>query len=116
MSDIVERLCQEGGALRIEAAAEIERLRAENEQARGYLWRNVLAPLHSGLVPLPDLLGVCTQVDNALTEIERLRAALRDAIDWFDKNEQYADPDWYAAARAALAGRDEPTGLEYRGG
>jgi hypothetical protein len=43
-------------------------------EAREYLINNVLLPLHPNIQPLPTLIGVCTQVDNATTEITRLRA------------------------------------------
>ena len=49
--------------------------------ARNYLINNVLIPLHPSIEPLPTLIGVCTQVDNAASEILRLRAqiAAKDA-------------------------------------
>ena len=47
--------------------------------ARDYLINNILLPLHPNIKPLPTLLGVCTQVDNAAAEILRLRSELADA-------------------------------------
>ena len=67
------------------AADTIARLGAENEEARKYLGR-LLIHYHPACVPLDDLPGVCTQIDNAMTEIKTLRAAsareakLREAL------------------------------------
>jgi len=51
------------------------------DKAQGYLSRCLLA-LYPNIEPLPDLLGVCTQIDNVLAgqqaENARLRAALRE--------------------------------------
>jgi hypothetical protein len=41
-------------------------LEAERDKAQGYLSR-CLQALYPNIEPLPDLLGVCTQIDNALT-------------------------------------------------
>ena len=53
-----------------------------HDKAQGYLSR-CLKALYPNVKPLPDLLGVCTQIDNVLAgqqaEIERLRAALKQA-------------------------------------
>ena len=82
--DLVKRLQANGDVLRhIEAqAAEIAHLRAERDNAMGYLSR-LLKALHPTIEPLPDLLGVCTQVDNVQAgqreEIARLHAALAAA-------------------------------------
>lgn len=48
----------------------------EVAKAHGYLARNVLQAIHPKCEPLPDLLGLCTQIDNMVTEIPRLRAEL----------------------------------------
>ena len=51
------------------------------DKAQGYLSR-CLQALYPKIEILPDLLGVCTQIDNVLAgqqaEIEKLRAALKD--------------------------------------
>lgn len=69
-------------ALIAEQAAEIARLRVEQGEARGYLSR-LLQFLYPSIEILPDMLGVCTQIDNVLAgqreEITRLRAALATA-------------------------------------
>jgi len=62
-----------------EAAAEIERLRAERDEARAYLSR-LLQIRHPTVEPLPDLLGVCTQIDNALAGLLAERDRLREAL------------------------------------
>lgn len=60
-------------------AAERDALRAERDAARGYLIRNVIEPLHPNVTPLPDLIGVCTQIDNITAGLRAERdAALRD--------------------------------------
>jgi hypothetical protein len=52
------------------------------DKAHGYLSR-CLQALYPKIEILPDLLGVCTQIDNVLAgqqaEIEKLRAALKQA-------------------------------------
>ena len=46
-------------------AAERDALRAERDKAQGYLSR-CLQALYPNIEPLPDLLGVCTQIDHVL--------------------------------------------------
>lgn len=46
---------------------------AEVEQAHSYLAR-LLQNTHPQCEPLPDLWGLCTQIDNMVTEIPKLRA------------------------------------------
>jgi len=53
--------------------AEVAALRAEVEQAHSYLAR-LLQNTHPQCEPLPDLRGLCTQIDNMVTEIPKLRA------------------------------------------
>lgn len=48
-------------------------------EAHAYLSR-LLTHLHPQCEPLPDLMGLCTQIDNALTEIKTLRAALAEVV------------------------------------
>lgn len=56
--------------------ARAEAAEREVVAARHYLIGYVIAPLWGdAVVPLHDLLGVCTQVDNISTEILTLRAA-----------------------------------------
>lgn len=65
-----------------DASAEIARLREERDKVMGYLSR-LLKALYPTVDLLPDLLGVCTQIDHVLAgqreEITRLRAALATA-------------------------------------
>lgn len=66
--------------------ANYDAIHADNDRAHAYLTRNVLLPLYPNIEPLPNLLGVCTQVDNISTEITTLRAEnarLRDALERF---------------------------------
>lgn len=64
----------------------VRELEKERDAARDYLIRNVIKPLHPRCAPLPDLLGVCSQIDNISTEIPQSRARLtaleseRDAL------------------------------------
>jgi hypothetical protein len=112
MTDIVERLhllqsgaawyCEETSATLEDAADEIERLRAERDEARAYFSR-LLQIKHPTVEPLPDLLGVCTQIDNALAGLlaERNRAMANGSIDrglWLE---------CYDACQRAEAERDE---------
>jgi len=56
---------------------------AEVEQAHSYLAR-LLQNTHPQCEPLPDLWGLCTQIDNMVTEIPKLRAEvkqLREALE-----------------------------------
>jgi hypothetical protein len=46
-------------------ADERDALRADRDKAHGYLLR-CLQALYPNIQPLPDLLGVCTQIDNVL--------------------------------------------------
>lgn len=61
-----------------------------HDKAQGYLSR-CLKALYPNVKPLPDLLGVCTQIDNVLAgqqaEIERMRAALNQAKQHFVADE-----------------------------
>ena len=69
---------------------QVDTSRDEAEKARAYLIRNVIVPLHPTCVPLPDLMGICTQVHNitaglkaerdaATAERDRMKAALEKA-------------------------------------
>lgn len=63
--------------------AEVAALRAEVEQAHSYLAR-LLQNTHPQCEPLPDLWGLCTQIDNMVTEIPKLRVEverLRGALE-----------------------------------
>jgi hypothetical protein len=89
-------------------AAEIERLRAERGEARAYL-SLLLQIKHPTVEPLLDLLGVCTQIDNALAgllaERDRMEDELRDIMDRFDLQDCELTQDARTArdiARAAL--------------
>jgi len=53
--------------------AGVDALRAEVEQAHSYLDR-LLQNTHPQCEPLPDLWGLCTQIDNMVTDIPKLRA------------------------------------------
>lgn len=55
-----------------DAVALIQSLRTENTKAREYL-STLLTHYHPKCEPLPDLMGVCTQIDNMTTEIRSLR-------------------------------------------
>jgi len=81
MTDIVERLrdpTPRWTDIMDDAADEIERLRVERDEARAYFSR-LLQIKHPTVEPLPDLLGVCTQIDNALAGLLAERDAHRDA-------------------------------------
>jgi hypothetical protein len=56
-------------------AEELAALRAEVEQGHSYLAR-LLQNTHPQCEPLPNLWGLCTQIDNMMTEIPKLRAAV----------------------------------------
>jgi hypothetical protein len=63
--------------------AEVAALRSEVEQAHSYLDR-LLQNTHPQCEPLPDLWGLCTQIDNMVTQIPKLRAEverLREALE-----------------------------------
>jgi len=68
-------------------AAEITRLRAVSDEVRGYLSR-LLQSLHPAIDLLPNVLGVCTQIDHVLggqrEEITRLRAVIERLAQWHD--------------------------------
>ena len=89
-----------------DAVNEIARLRAEQGEARGYLSR-LLQFLYPSIEILPDMLGVCTQIDNVLAgrreEITRLRAELATARrEGMGEAAQIADScaaDWSKSAR-----------------
>jgi hypothetical protein len=104
-------------------AAEITRLRAVSDEVRGYLSR-LLQSLHPAIDLLPNVLGVCTQIDNVLAgqreEITLLRAALatarREGMEMPDAFMQWVkremppgtvinSPEWWASKMwgAALA-------------
>jgi hypothetical protein len=78
-----------------ERATALRSLAAERDKAQGYLSR-CLQSLYPNIEPLPDLLGVCTQIDNVLAgqkaENARLREALRLAIDAVEFWAAYATP------------------------
>ena len=59
-------------------------LRRQSAAAYGYLER-LLKFYHPDIKPLPDLLGLCTQVDNVMTEIEDLRRQVKYARRWFER-------------------------------
>jgi len=61
-------------------AVERDALKAERDKAQGYLLR-CLQSLYPNIEPLPDLLGVCTQIDNVLAGQKAENARLRDAIE-----------------------------------
>lgn len=80
------------------------------DKAQGYLSR-CLQALYPNIEPLPDLLGVCTQIDNVLAgqqaEIEKLRAALRE----IKRRTQDAHPmsyvaDYWRIAKEALGEKE----------
>jgi len=60
-------------------AAERDALVEERDKAHGYFSR-CLRDLNSNIEPLPDLLGVCTQIDNALAGQKAENARLREAL------------------------------------
>jgi len=82
------------------------------EQAHSYLAR-LLQNTHPQCEPLPDLWGLCTQIDNMVTEIPKLRAEverLRGALEWYADHTRYNGINLHQAtndagyrARAALA-------------
>ena len=101
-------------ALIVEQAAEITRLRAVSDEVRGYLSR-LLQSLHPAIDLLPNVLGVCTQIDHVLggqrEEITRLRAELatakREGMEEAAKiviNLSISTPSVIAAAIRAAAG------------
>ena len=53
----------------------VDTSRDTSEQARAYLIRNVIVPLHPTCVPRPDLMGICTQVDNITAGLKAERDA-----------------------------------------
>jgi hypothetical protein len=60
-------------------AADRDALRAERDKAQGYLSR-CLQALYPNIEPLPDLLGVCTQIDNVLAGQQAENANLQDDL------------------------------------
>jgi len=81
------------------------------EQAHSYLAR-LLQNTRPQCEPLPDLWGLCTQIDNMVTEIPKLRAEvkrLRKTLEWYADHTRYngfnlhqATNDAGYRARAAL--------------
>lgn len=67
-------VCNQADAL----DAELTRLRNLERQAYGYLSRVFLA-INPQCILLPNLMGLCAQIDNSMTEITKLRAQLADA-------------------------------------
>ncbi|MEN6535297.1 MAG: hypothetical protein ABFD89_16655 [Bryobacteraceae bacterium] len=63
-------------------------LRRQSSAAYGYLER-LLKSFHPDIDPLPDLLGLCTQIDNAMTEIKESRRRLETAGRWFKQIRDY---------------------------
>jgi len=57
----------------------IRSLAAERDKAQGYLSR-CLQSLYPNIEPLPDLLGVCTQIDNVLAGQKAENARMRKAL------------------------------------
>ena len=86
-----------------DAASTIRALVAEKEQATAYLRNLVCAfckehfPENADWRPLPDLLGMLTQMDNASTVARDYHAKLREAVEVIRK---IAEP---VAPRACLA-------------
>jgi hypothetical protein len=60
-------------------SAALRSLAAERDKAQGYLSR-CLQALYPNIEPLPDLLGVCTQIDNVLAGQKAENARLREAL------------------------------------
>lgn len=72
-------LAEKFSALHQAQAAEITRLRAASDEVKGYLSR-LLQSLHPKIDLLPDLLGVCTQIDNVLAGQRAENARLRETL------------------------------------
>jgi hypothetical protein len=76
-------------ALPLPAPDALARVRAEaQEPARRYLINAIIKPLHPDLEPLPDLIGVCTQVDNIIVGVraEAMREGMERAAGIADAN------------------------------
>jgi hypothetical protein len=77
---ILNRLDMDRNAAALRSlAAERDALRAERDKAQGYLSR-CLQALYPNIEPLPDLLGVCTQIDNVLAGQKADNARLREVL------------------------------------
>jgi len=79
----------------VDAAATLRALLAERDEARAYLSR-LLQSMPSTVEPLPDLHGVCTQIDNALVG---LLAERDEARAYAAAERQRGDPHLAAWAR-----------------
>jgi hypothetical protein len=64
---------------RLVTAQVFRSLAAERDKAQGYLSR-CLQSLYPNIEPLPDLLGVCTQIDIVLAGQKAENARLREAL------------------------------------
>jgi len=89
----------------------IRSLAAERDKAQGYLSR-CLQSLYPNIEPLPDLLGVCTQIDNVLAgqkaENARLREALAECNVWVTAAIECKDWMWDGDQKeAAIFARDQ---------
>ena len=90
---------------------QVDTSRDEAEKARAYLIRNVIVPLHPTCVPLPDLMGICTQVHNITAGLKAERDAataerdrFRHALDRAEQQIDYGQIDsGLRIMRAALA-------------
>jgi hypothetical protein len=71
-------ICDQLGGF-AQCAAALRSFAAERDKAQGYLSR-CLQSLYPNIEPLPDLLGVCTQIDNVLAGQKAENARLLGAI------------------------------------
>jgi len=71
-----------------------------HDKAQGYLSR-CLQALYPKIEILPDLLGVCTQIDNVLAGQQAENARLREALQWL-----LNDLEDYPASARPLAAYD----------
>lgn len=81
--------------------ARAEQAERERDEARDYLARLFVAYAPE-CIPLPGLLGVCTQIDNLLVGFRDCRAALRAVVEAWD---DHANPVAGMGAAVAAARR-----------
>jgi hypothetical protein len=85
-------------------ASALRSLAAERDKAQGYLSR-CLQTLYPNIEPLPDLLGVCTQIDNVLAGQQAEITLMLEALEKLARlgaEPHYGNSEGNAIALAAM--------------